>query len=239
MRVLINVTTGSRGYGTNIPTSDYDTRGVFCSENLGTLFGFDGKVPSIKSTTNDGILWELVHFFKQLKSGSLNAVELLFCERDDILQLDNQFDNLVLQNKFKFLDIPQIISKTFGHAGESFRKSIGESFKLTSDQKHNIHTYGYCPKSAVSCLRMYRCGIWLLEDNIYHVKVVNKSLEFHKTLMDIRISPEKYNINQIQELMFVEQSKFEHAVNSRNVQCDLKFDNECAINVIKQIYINE
>jgi hypothetical protein len=239
MRVLINVTTGSHGYGLNIPTSDFDTRGVFCSEKLGELFGLHNKTLSIKSTDNDGMLWELVHFFNQLKSGSVKTLELLFSDTKSILQLDDQFDKLVLQNKFKFINTNRIVSTTFGHGNSQFDKAIGAENKLTTEQKDSIAKYGYSPKNAVDCMRLFRCGLWMLTDNIYHVKIIKKSTEFHKQLMDIRTCPDKYTIDDVRLLMKKERSDFEVAVNERDTSNDLTFDEQYAIDVIKQIYINE
>ena len=185
------------------------------------------------------MLWELVHFFKQLKSGSVKTVELLFSDTKSILQLDDQFDRLVLQNKFRFINTGRILSTTFGHGNSQFDKAIGVGSGLTTEQKNSIAKYGYSPKNAVDCMRLFRCGRWMLNDNIYYVKIIKKSVEFHKLLMDIRTFHDKYTIDDVHSLMTKERSDFEVVVNTRDTSNDLTFDEQYAIDVIKKIYINE
>jgi hypothetical protein len=69
--------TGSHLYGTNLPDSDRDVRGVFIpSEEF--YIGFLEKVEQVESHEPDETYWEISKFFKLCLDNNPNILELLF-----------------------------------------------------------------------------------------------------------------------------------------------------------------
>jgi predicted nucleotidyltransferase len=80
MNIIAKRLLGSRAYGTDTPTSDFDYRGVFIA-SLDTYFGIEqrptgGKDPDQEDTS----YWELTAFMKLLYNGNPTACEMIFAD---------------------------------------------------------------------------------------------------------------------------------------------------------------
>lgn len=85
---------GSLAYGTNLPTSDVDIRGIFCAEEkfIRTPF-FNIKEQSLEEE-EDGKVYELSNFFKLFMEMNPNIIELMFVDSSDLLQTSEVYDYL-------------------------------------------------------------------------------------------------------------------------------------------------
>lgn len=76
-KLIFTGLTGSHLYGTNLPESDRDIRGVFIpSEEF--YIGFLEKVEQVESHEPDETYWEISKFFKLCLDNNPNILELLF-----------------------------------------------------------------------------------------------------------------------------------------------------------------
>lgn len=95
--------TGSNLYGTSVPSSDVDYRGV-CIPPLGILLnpleGFDQKDSGFEE--NDRVIYNLSKFMKLCANANPNLIELLFIPEKNIIHKTWQWD-VVLNNKSFFL----------------------------------------------------------------------------------------------------------------------------------------
>ena len=86
---------GSLAYGTNLPTSDVDIRGIFCAkpENIRTPF-FPVREVTMQDQ-EDGKLYELSNFMHLYTQGNPNILETLWVDESDIISKNDVYDYLV------------------------------------------------------------------------------------------------------------------------------------------------
>jgi len=82
--ILFECISGSRAYGTDLPTSDTDIRGVFVLPQV-DLYGLT-YVDQVNDAKNDVIFYELRRFVELLSKNNPNILELLCTPADCILQ---------------------------------------------------------------------------------------------------------------------------------------------------------
>ncbi|UDW09903.1 DNA polymerase beta superfamily protein [Escherichia coli] len=91
---LMRCYSGSIAYGTNLPTSDVDIRGIYCAEpkSILTPFFVDREMTLIDE--EDGKLYELTNYMKLFVDMNPNIIELMFVDRGDILQTSDVYEYL-------------------------------------------------------------------------------------------------------------------------------------------------
>lgn len=84
--VIVKHYAGSLAYGTNLPTSDVDIRGIFCASpgEVRTPY-FPVREVSLPDE-EDGKLYELSNFLKLYTDGNPNILETLWVDEGDILE---------------------------------------------------------------------------------------------------------------------------------------------------------
>ena len=150
---LYSVYSGSIAYGTNLPTSDLDIRGVVCPP----LKFFTGlsNFEQVENQSKDVCFFGLKKFFQLAYKNNVHALELLYMDHNFINILKYPFD-LVLKNRNVFL------SKNIGY---SFGGYAFQQLKILKTKTSN-HTgriglaekYGYDTKFAMHCIILYRSG---------------------------------------------------------------------------------
>jgi len=91
---------GSKAYGTSLPTSDIDVKGVFV-QPLDDILGF-GYIEQVNDEKNDTVYYEIKRFLELLRTNNPNILELLNLPEDCILHKDPIF-NLITDNYKLFL----------------------------------------------------------------------------------------------------------------------------------------
>ena len=81
--IIFECISGSRAYGTNLPKSDTDIRGVFVLPEKD--FYSLNYIPQVADTTNDTVYYELKRFIELLADNNPNILELLNAPEDCIL----------------------------------------------------------------------------------------------------------------------------------------------------------
>ena len=81
--ILFEAVSGSRAYGTNLPHSDTDLKGVFVLPEK-EFFGLD-YIPQVANETNDEVFYELRRFVELLLKNNPTVLELLGTPADCII----------------------------------------------------------------------------------------------------------------------------------------------------------
>ena len=82
--MLVKHLAGSQAYGTSLPTSDIDYRGVFCADPINLLTPFYTVREVTDATEEDTKLYELAHFMKLCLDCNPNIIETLWVDEEDI-----------------------------------------------------------------------------------------------------------------------------------------------------------
>ena len=115
---------GSRAYGTHLPTSDTDHRGVFVLPKA-AFFGLD-HTHQVSDETNDNVYYELGRFVELLARSNPNMLEMLAMPEDCILYQHPLFERLQPE-----LFLSKQCQHTFaGYAMTQVRKAKGLNKKI-------------------------------------------------------------------------------------------------------------
>ena len=126
--LLLDTVAGSHAYGTAIPGSDEDRRGVFAVPRA-FLAGLD-EIEQVADERNDQVYYELGHFVSLLLKNNPNALELLAMPEDCIRHRHPLFG---LLDPAVFLS--KLCAKTFGeYAMGQIRKARGLNKKIVNPQ---------------------------------------------------------------------------------------------------------
>lgn len=85
---------GSLAYGTNLPTSDVDIRGLFCAEKKFIRTPFFNIKEQTLENEEDGKIYELTNFMKLFVEMNPNIIELMFVDDKDIISTSEAYDYL-------------------------------------------------------------------------------------------------------------------------------------------------
>ena len=85
---VLNVVHGSRAYGTNIPGSDYDEKGIVIVRDPHYYFGFKKfeQKDSGWADGNDRVAYDIRKFFRLALKCNPNIIEVLFVEPEQIIK---------------------------------------------------------------------------------------------------------------------------------------------------------
>jgi len=132
--ILFECITGSRAYGTNLPESDTDIRGVFI-QPMDDILGF-GYVEQVSDKMNDVTFYEIRRFLQLLANNNPNILELLNTPDECVISQHPLFD-LILDRKDEF--ITKQCRNTFGgYAVTQIKKSRGYDKKSNWDKKEMV-----------------------------------------------------------------------------------------------------
>lgn len=101
---------GSRAYGTNLPESDIDVRGIAINPSK-QIFGLEGDFEQVVETNTDTTIYSLNKMIKLLTNCNPNTIEILGCRPEDYLYI-TPYGQAILDNRKNFLSIRAI--DTFG-----------------------------------------------------------------------------------------------------------------------------
>lgn len=94
MKTIVKHYAGSIAYGTNLPTSDTDFRGIFCAPKVQILTPFRPVREVTIEDEEDSKLYELTNYMKLYLDGNPNILETLWVDRDDIVAHNSVYDHL-------------------------------------------------------------------------------------------------------------------------------------------------
>lgn len=92
--MLVKHYAGSLAYGTNLPTSDVDYRGIFCADPVNVRTPFFPVREASDVDEEDTKLYELAHFMKLCLDCNPNIVETLWVDDSDVVFRTPAYDLL-------------------------------------------------------------------------------------------------------------------------------------------------
>ena len=130
--MLVKHFAGSIAYGTNLPTSDVDYRGIFCADpvNVRTPFFVVREVED--ASEEDTKLFELAHFMKLCLDCNPNIIETLWVDDADIVTRTPAYD-LLRENRYKLLS-SKIAFTTSGYAIAQLKRIKGHNKWINNPQ---------------------------------------------------------------------------------------------------------
>lgn len=131
--VIFKGLTGSRAYGTEIATSDFDHRGVFIYPQEMRLSLFDLPQESSDENEKDDKVYELKKFMELAMKATPNILELLWLPEDCIKICSPKFRSLILGNRKMFVT-QKAISSHACYAFAQVKKAKGAN-KLINNPK--------------------------------------------------------------------------------------------------------
>ena len=126
--ILFEAISGSRAYGTNLPHSDTDLKGVFVLPEK-EFFGLD-YIPQIANETNDEVFYELRRFVELLLKNNPTVLELLGTPADCIIYKHPLFE------QFQAADfLSKLCRQSFAeYAVAQIRKAKGLNKKINNPE---------------------------------------------------------------------------------------------------------
>lgn len=130
--MLVKHYAGSISYGTNLPTSDVDFRGVFCADpiNVRTPFFVIRECEDV--TEEDTKFFELAHFMKLCLDCNPNVVETLWVDEEHIVATSEAYQHL--RNARHELLSSKIAFTTSGYALAQLKRIKGHNKWINNPQ---------------------------------------------------------------------------------------------------------
>lgn len=128
---ILKVVAGSHAYGTNIPSSDWDERGIFVDNMSRIVLPFE-KIEQVQLSRDDIVLFELSKYMPLLLSQNPNVIELIWTDPSDILH-KNEAGELLLDNRKEFLS-KQVKDSYVGYAQSQLKRIKGHNKWINSPQ---------------------------------------------------------------------------------------------------------
>lgn len=128
---LLRVVAGSNAYGTALPTSDWDERGIFVDNIERVVLPFE-KLELVEFSQDDIVYYELSKYMPLLLSQNPNVIELLWTEEKDVL-FKNELGQLLIDNRSKFL-CKKVKDSYVGYAKSQLGRIKGHNKWINSPQ---------------------------------------------------------------------------------------------------------
>lgn len=126
---------GSHAYGTNVPTSDIDIRGIALNSKEEILLSKDFE--QVVDVDTDTTIYSFTKIVNLLTEANPNTLEILFQDENSYLYL-NEIGKLLLENKHIFLS-QKCFYKFGGYAREQLRRLDNKSMRELPQGKQEFH----------------------------------------------------------------------------------------------------
>lgn len=198
-KLLFSARTGSHMYGTDVPTSDVDTRGVFVPTKEHYL-GFLKVVEQVEDKKTDTVYYDLKKFLKLALNNNPTMLEMLFVPHDNVLDYRTEWYRLMSYRE-KFLS--KKVKHTFlGYAHSQFQRMLTSGKGKNVTRQELMDKFGYDTKFAMHVVRLLKEGEELLTTG--HLTFPRPEAEF---LREVREG--KYTLDEMKELVKDMESKFD------------------------------
>jgi predicted nucleotidyltransferase len=126
---------GSYAYGTNVPESDIDIRGIALNSKEEVLLHKDFE--QIVDNNTDTTIYSFSKIVKLLADGNPNTLEIIFQDKNSYLQL-NEIGKLLIENRHMFLS--KKCFYTFGgYARQQLRRLDNKAMRELPQGKQEVH----------------------------------------------------------------------------------------------------
>ena len=157
INMLVKMYAGSHAYGTALPTSDVDFRGIFCANPINIRTPFFPVREVVDDAEEDTKYYELAHFMKLCLDCNPNIIELLWTDDEDIVFRTLAYD--LLRSYRQQLLSSKIAFTTSGYA-------LSQLARMKNAKKH----VNYLPDLIKLCEIL---SLALKDDNIDKDFIVN------------------------------------------------------------------
>jgi len=128
--IIFEAIMGSHAYGTSLPSSDTDIRGVWI-QPVEDIFKY-GFVEQIADEKNDIVYYELRRFMTLAMNNNPNVLEILFAPKD-VRQVETSYWNILQHHCYEFLT--KRCRHTFaGYAIDQIKKAKGYNKKINWEE---------------------------------------------------------------------------------------------------------
>lgn len=134
--MMVKMLAGSKAYGTSLPTSDTDYRGIFCAEPINILTPFFPVKECEDEIEEDTKLYGLWHFMQLCLDCNPNIIELLWTDNSDITFRTPAYDMLRAQRE-KLLS-SKVAFTTSGYAIAQLKRIKGHNKWITNPQPEQL-----------------------------------------------------------------------------------------------------
>jgi len=124
-KIIFKGIIGSQAYGTNIPTSDIDYKGIY-SQSIADLISFNYKEQY--EVGKDECYYEVRRFIQLLGTANPTVLEMLYLPQDCIVEKSYEFD-ILYANRHKFLT-KKCLNSFGGYAVAQIKKARGLDKKM-------------------------------------------------------------------------------------------------------------
>lgn len=163
---------GSRSYGTQLPTSDWDVRGIFCADRVNVCTPFfpirEQNIPAME----DAKVYEVANFLKLYLDGNPNILESLWVDEEDILVHSEAYK--LLRNYRSELLSKKVAFTFTGYALSQLKRIKGHNKWINNPQPTN-------PPSQADHVSLVQ--------NFTKDKVLPSSFDLRDYNMDCRLVP--------------------------------------------------
>jgi hypothetical protein len=140
--IIYKCLAGSHAYGTSIPTSDLDYRGIFINPSWSYL-GLNEPPQQISNIKQDITYYSLKRFFELASNCNPNIIELLFMP-DDVVEICNDVMKKLLERREAFLSKKAFHSFS-GYAYSQINKAKGQNKRVNNPKpKEPPKKENYC-----------------------------------------------------------------------------------------------
>ena len=147
--MLVKHYAGSISYGTNLPTSDVDFRGIFCADPVNVRTPFFTVKECEDVDEEDTKLFELSHFMKLCLDCNPNVIETLWVDDSDITFRTPAYD-MLRDHRHELLS-SKIAFTTSGYAMSQLKRIKGHNKWINNPQPVEAPK----PKDYVSMIRYF------------------------------------------------------------------------------------
>ena len=126
---------GSKAYGTNLPTSDTDIRGIATNTAENILLGNDFGVFTNEAT--DTVIYSVDKIFGLLLNCNPNTIEILFVRDEDIIYMDD-IGKMIRESRDIFLS-NKCIGTFGGYANQQLYRLQQKTLSALSNEEYNKH----------------------------------------------------------------------------------------------------
>lgn len=150
--LLVKHLGGSHAYGTSLPSSDVDYRGIFCADPVNVRTPFFPVRECEDQNEDDTKFYELAHFMKLCLDCNPNIVETLWVADEDITYRTPAYD--LLRSHRKELLSSKVAFTFSGYALSQLKRIKGHNKWLTNPQSENPPV----PRDFVSLVQNFGLG---------------------------------------------------------------------------------
>lgn len=234
MKLICKCISGSRMYGLDIPSSDFDWRGVFLNTKISQVIGLDRyEHQDIKSETEDVFYWELRHFMNLLRKTNTMVLELMF--NDKWIEIDPIFEE-IQDHKYELIDTEKQFKSLLGYVFNEKRLSNGERTGLLGGKrKEALQKFGFSYKNFVQLFRLLFCGTTFFKTGKFPVNIMEYDPDYGKFLLAIKTTPENFNKEDLNKLVEEREEEMKKAFDNRTI--NYTFNEDLANELILDSYL--